>query len=186
MTDNIKIKISNWCAGKNGYVRIPFFIFFGYIFIQQLIDPTYRSVFSGLNLGIHEVGHLLLSPLPMLISILGGTTAQLLAPIYGMYNFKKQDDYFAMCLCLGWLSTNFYGIAIYAADARAMSLPLVSPFGGHVYHDWNYVLTHFKILESDIMIGNLFKSFGFVTMLTCLYFCGWMISLMISALKARA
>ena len=170
--------LARWCEGRNGFVRIPFLIGFLYIFLKLLRDPAYQSILGALNLGIHEFGHLLFSPLGEFMGVAGGTITQLAVPFYGMYNFYRQDDYFSIVLCGGWLSTNFYNVAIYAADARAMALPLVSPFGGDVYHDWNYLLAQTGLLNSDTMIGGIFRMLGFLSMTVTLALGSWMVWLM--------
>lgn len=139
----------------------------------------YKSVLGGLNLGLHEFGHLIFSPFPEFLSKAGGTIVQLLAPIYGIYNFSKQKDYFALALCFGWLSTNCYDVATYAADARSMSLTLVSPFGGHINHDWNYMLSQLGLLDWDKRIAFFFRAGGFLSMSICLCAGTWMVWLML-------
>ena len=54
--------------------------------------------------------------------------------------WPQQRDVFAVAFAWGWLATNLFEVATYAGDAVAMSLPLVTPGGGHAIHDWNYVL----------------------------------------------
>ena len=186
---NFSIKVLNslsqWSRGKNALVRLPFFLFFLYIFINHLKNPVYKSILGPLNLGIHEFGHLVFSFFGMFVNIAGGTIVQLLAPIYGIYNFKKIDDYFSAVLCIGWFSTNCYDVATYVQDARAMALPLVSPFGGaggSVYHDWNYLLSKMNALHLDIVIGNWFRAIGFLSILFCLSLCSWMLFSMLKSM----
>lgn len=62
---------------------------------------------------------------------------------------------------LYWLATTLYGAGIYAADARAMSLPLTSSdmmsnfAPGEVKGDWWYILQPLGLLEQDVLIGRL-------------------------------
>ena len=179
-------QLARWCEGRNAFIRIPFLAGFLYIFSHLIKDPAYQSIFGGLNLGIHELGHMVFSFMGEFIGIAGGTILQLAAPVYGMYNFYRQDDYFALVLCLGWLSTNFYNVAVYAADARAMELPLVSPFGGgHVYHDWNYLLATTGRLSWAEGIGGGFRFLGFLSMCATLAVGSWMVWQMIKGSKGR-
>ena len=167
---------ASWAKGKNYLVRLPFLIWFAYIFIRHLGNPMYSSILGPLNLGIHELGHFVLSPFGFFIGVTGGTLFQLAAPVAGMVNFYIQRDYFAIMLCFGWLSTNFFDVARYAADARSMSLPLVSPFGmGDVVHDWNYMLGRLGILWLDGALGLIFRSCAFVSMSVCLLSCSWLL-----------
>ena len=62
---------------------------------------------------------------------------------------------------LYWLSTTLYGAGIYAADARAMKLPLTSSdmmsnfSPGVVKGDWWYILEPLGLLEYDVIIGHI-------------------------------
>lgn len=64
-------------------------------------------------------------------------------------------------LLLYWLATTLYGAGIYAADARAMSLPLTSSdmmsnfAPGTVKGDWHYILQPLGLLEWDVVIGHI-------------------------------
>ena len=141
MEKNLTQKITNWCATKNGFIRLPLWVWFFYIFVQYLKDPGYSNLLTSFDFMVHEFGHLLFSPFGFFIQTAGGTITQLLAPVLGMYNFYKQSDYFAIALCFGWLATNFYHVSIYVDDARSQTLELASFSIGKPYHDWNYMLS---------------------------------------------
>jgi len=168
--------IIDWCRGKNWLLRLPFLIWFTVVLIRHLSDPTYYSILKPLNLGIHELGHLVFSPFGIFLSVLGGTLFQLLIPILSVFNFFRQRDYFSITLCFGWLSTNLFGIARYVGDARSMSLPLVSPFGGAtVKHDWNYLLSKMHLLEFDSIIAFLLRGVAVFSMAICLSTGSWIL-----------
>ena len=138
--------------------------------------PSYSSLISPLTLGIHELGHLALSFFGEFFGILGGTLFQVLAPILGLINFYRQEDFFALILCFGWLSTSLFDMAKYVADARAMNLPLVSPFGSdNVIHDWNYLFTRMGLLENDASIAFIVKCLATAAMLICLMGGFWLL-----------
>ncbi|MBU0467588.1 MAG: hypothetical protein KKD07_10025 [Candidatus Omnitrophica bacterium] len=149
--------------------RIAFLIYFLVVLIKHLTDPMYGSLLDPLNLGIHEVGHLLFSFAGMFLQVAGGTIFQIIAPIYGMYNFYARKEPFCIALCFGWLSTSLFDIATYAADARSMALPLVSPFGfgGNITHDWNFLLSRVGLINYDWLVARCFRSGAFVSMLIC-------------------
>ena len=177
MFDEILDEAREWCRGRIWFLRLIVLIFFGYVFFNHLTSSSYQSIFKGLNLGIHELGHYIFS-FGMFMSVFGGTLAQCLAPLISMALFLRfQRDFFAVAFCFGWLSTNFYDVAVYAADARLKQLPLVSPggVGGDILHDWAYLLGRLGLLEYDGTIGFLFRSGGFVTMLVCLIGGGWLV-----------
>ncbi len=95
--------------------------------------------------------------------------------------FYHQRDFFAISVALVWLATNFYNVATYIADARAMALPLVTLFGitGDVVHDWNYILEKLGLLQFDTTIAFLVRILGFSLMLTGVVYGGWLILEMI-------
>lgn len=175
MIANFLDNVIEWARGKFWPFRAILLLFFLYIFIRHLADSEYQSIFKGLNLGIHELGHFIFGIFGEFIGIAGGTIAQLLAPIIGLVMFFMQRDYFAIAIAFGWLSTNFFDIAVYASDARAMALPLVSPFGVDCIHDWNYLLSELGILSAEKCIGSLFRIMGILSMLVCLSFGGLLI-----------
>jgi hypothetical protein len=122
----LRADIEQWCAGGLWQVRVPLLLFMAWIGYKQLTDAHYSSLFAAINLGIHEAGHLLFSSLGEFLHIAGGTILQLMAPTASMIMFLKQRDYFGIAVCFAWLSTNFYEIARYQADAEVLLLDLVT------------------------------------------------------------
>ena len=175
ITDRIK----EWCSGKNWLWRLFMLLFFACIGVRYLIDPMYGSVFSGANLGVHEFGHILLGFDGEFLRIAGGTITQLAAPIICGVMFWRQPDYFALTLSGVWLATNLYNIAVYAADAQVLSLPLVSVGGGDAYHDWEYMLSTMGILGWSAGIAFIFRLFAFIFMWGSIVAAGLMIRQMI-------
>lgn len=133
-------RIDGWCAGRNAWIRAPLVLLLCWSWMGHAADPSYRSVFGGLNLGVHELGHFVFGPFGDVTSALGGSLLQCVLPLVGMAMFARQRDLFAVAVAFGWLGTNLFETATYAGDAVAMRLPLVTPGGGHAIHDWNYVL----------------------------------------------
>lgn len=150
--------------------RLPFLVWFAYLLVRYLQNPRYWNVFSYLNLGIHELGHYVFAFFGTFIHVLGGTLLECLAPLFGVINFYRQRDYFAISVCFGWLSTTLFGVAVYVADARAMELPLVTPLGldTSVTHDWNYLLGSVGLLQYDTALGLLIRCAAVISMLVCL------------------
>ena len=50
-------EVLSWCEGRRWIWRAPLLVFFAYIAVRHLADPLYTSIFGGINLGIHELGH---------------------------------------------------------------------------------------------------------------------------------
>jgi len=174
-----------WAKGRSWLLRAILLAFLFYIFIRHIGDTEYQSIFKGLNLGIHELGHFVFGILGEFIGVAGGTLAQLLAPIIGIVMFFLQEDYFAIAVAFGWLATNLFDVAAYASDARAMALPLVSPFGGECYHDWNYLLDKLGLLSADKTIGFLFRVLGFFSFTICFAFGGSLLYVMIRSYRKK-
>jgi hypothetical protein len=130
-----------------------------------------------LNLGTHELGHLIFSFFGNFLKILGGTLLECLAPILGMINFYRQKDFFAISLCFGWLSTVFFDLATYIADAQTMALPLVAPFGSDssIYHDWNYLLSKLGMLQYDSFLAFVVRLMAIISMLVSLISGSWLL-----------
>ena len=167
--------VRDWCRGRMWVVRIPLLLYFCYIGIKQFGDPMYTSIFGGLNLGIHEGGHLLFRSGGQFLYVAGGTILQLFAPLASMIMFFRQRDYFAIAVCLGWLGTNFAGVGLYMADAEKMVLPLVtvgdSPI---VTHDWRFLFTKFGLLSHCEGIGGLMRGLGHLSILFCVIAGSWL------------
>lgn len=155
--------------GQLWWYRLPILLFLIWVYRGYLEWRGGGSIFSGLNLGIHEMGHALFfwSGNTILIAA-GGTILELSVPILaGVYLLIKQRDPFGATVCLFWLGTVLVGVGIYAADARAQALPLVSPFGPVDVdsHDWTVILMKYGRLSRDQEIGAAFQSAGMLAML---------------------
>ncbi len=170
--------IKEWCQGRAWFGRAVLIFFLAAIGCQHAANPMYSSIFGGINLGIHELGHVVFVFFGLFMMILGGTLLQLAAPLTAIYLFARQPDYFAVSVAGVWLSTNLYNIAAYVADARFMVLPLVSTSGGAVYHDWNYLLFRLNLLRYDQVIARFLRLSGFVSMWASIMLGIWLLYLM--------
>ena len=117
--------------------------------VRQFQDAEFYHLFSGLTLGVHELGHLLLAPFGEVASIAGGSLTQVAAPVVAGWLLFRQPDYFGVTVAGTWLASSLVNLSIYVADARALELPLVS-MGGEPEHDWNFLLDHFNVLQYDL------------------------------------
>ncbi len=175
----IKSESEEWAEGKFPYFRTLLLLYFLYVFVRHLSDKDYGSIFSGINLGIHELGHVVLSFMPMFITVAAGTLFQLAAPAASILVFLKQRDFFALSVSLGWLSTSLFSVSRYAGDAREMELPLVSPFGGEeIIHDWNYMLSKVGLLGAAPAVSALFWILAFLSMALALLWGGYLLIIM--------
>lgn len=171
-------EMAEWCRGRWWFPRVLFLGWFAYMLVRYLGDPAYHMFFSGINLGIHEIGHILWSPLGEFMAFLGGSLTQCLAPVASVFVFYKQRDFFGIAFCFGWLSTNLHSVSVYANDARAQALPLVTPWGGEPLHDWHYLLGRLGMLEMDHAVALLLRGLGVISMLVFLVLGGYQCWLM--------
>ena len=159
----IQHAIQHWGRDRSWIPRAPLLLAMIYLSLRHLSDPDYSSLLGGLNLGIHEAGHLLFGLLPFeFLMVLGGTVLQLSAPALSAWMFLRQPDYFAVAFCGTWLATNLYSVATYVADAREMDLPLVTVGGGEARHDWNYLLGVTHLLAWDATLAALIRVAAFL------------------------
>jgi hypothetical protein len=178
--------VDDGCRGKSWVARVPFLLLSLWIWISHASDPLYRSLFGGLNLGIHELGHFVFGPLGDLPGVFGGSLLQCLAPIVAMVMFVRQRDYFAGAFAWCWLATNCFEVATYAGDAVRMQLPLVTPGGGHPIHDWNYLLGDLGWLRYTDRIAGLYRVSGHLAMIAGVAGMSWILAKMVASAKRPA
>ncbi len=176
----------HWCRGRSWWIRTPLILYFAYAAMRYLIQPlhpaphdSYMCWFDAINLGFHELGHYVFRPFGRFMTIFGGTLLQCLIPVIaGIMLWRKQRDYFGVAFSLAWLSTNFFNVGIYVADARTRQLPLVAPGVGFTVdkdmHDWYNLLTMTGLLKQDENIAVLLKIVGAATMATACWFGIWL------------
>lgn len=171
--------------GRRWWVRAPLLLAFGWILAAHLRDPMYTSVFYGINLGFHEMGHALFSwSGHRILTAAGGTLLELAVPLAaGAYLLFKQRDPFGAAVCVFWLGTALVGAGVYASDARAQALPLVSPFGPVDVdsHDWTVVLMKYGRLSQDEAIGGAIRTAGLLAMSAGILGGAWVLRRMATA-----
>lgn len=121
-------------------------------------------MFAGINLVIHEAGHLALGWFGTTPGILGGTLFELGAPLAAGAAFHRQRDDFGVAVAAFWLGTALVDVGLYAADARTRAIPLVSPVSGDPVHDWGWILGRLGLLAHDRAIGAGIRGLGLLTM----------------------
>ncbi|MDX1492576.1 MAG: hypothetical protein R3253_00775 [Longimicrobiales bacterium] len=151
-------------AGQVWWYRAPLLLILGWILVGHLRDPMYSSIFYGINLGFHEMGHAFFSWFGnRILTAAGGTIFEVGVPLAaGLYLLFKQHDPFGAAVCLFWMGTALVGAGMYASDARAQALPLVSPFGPVDVdsHDWTVILMKYGRLSQDQAIGGAIRTAG--------------------------
>mgnify|MGYP003389410134 CR=1 FL=1 len=155
-------------AGKVWWYRLPLLLILAWILTGYFDDPTAGSIFNGINLGFHEMGHAAFMWFGnRILTTAGGTIFELGIPVVaGAYLLVKQRDPFGAAVCLFWIGTALVSSGVYAADARAQALPLVSPFGpvDAGSHDWTVMLMRYGKLSKDEAIGGAMQQAGMIAM----------------------
>lgn len=159
-------------------LRLPIFLWLAYLFVRYLGDPSASSVWGGINLAFHEIGHILFSFLPEFWMVAGGTLTEMTIPLVAAALFLRQKEDFGAAVALFWFATVLMGAAVYAGDARTRALPLVSPFAGDPLHDWSYMLGRVGLVQRDQFLGSLFRTGGLLAMATALLLSGRILWLM--------
>lgn len=170
--------LHEWVRGRSWALRLPLLLLCAWMLLAWIGNPDRWTWFSGLDLGIHEAGHLLTRYFGDVICAAAGSTAQCLAPLIAMVVFLRQSDYFALGLCLTWLASNLFYVALYVADASAMALPLVSVGGGEVHHDWNFLLEEFNLLGHEDTFATLLRIAGYACAAGGVGWSAWVLWLM--------
>lgn len=188
----LRADMEDWCIGRIWWLRVPVLVYLAYVGYRYTMQPQhppihdiYVSWFDGINLGIHELGHGLFRPFGRFMHIFGATLLQCLAPIIAGVLLLRQRDHFGGAFALGWLATNFFGVALYMADAVTRALPLVAPGIGRVdasMHDWWNLLGMLGLRDSAETLAGLLKGVAVLTMLLALW---WGIRICLSMARVQ-
>jgi len=167
-----------WAAGRLWWPRALLLAYLAYAGWRHLTDPEYGSIFSGITLAIHELGHVLFGPFGAWLAVAGGSITQLAAPAAAAWLLYRQRDYFGAAVGGAWLSMSLSNLAVYVADARAEALPLYSLGGGDVVHDWHYLLGSVHLLPHDSQIAGLVRLAAFAVLGSSVWLGAWLCDVM--------
>ena len=122
------------------------------------------------DLGFHELGHLLTYWLPDVVTAAMGSITQVLVPVGLAVYFGVRRDLLGAGLCLAWAGTSAQNASVYIADAPYQALLLL---GGE--HDWAFVLgpEHLNRLRDAHVIAGFVKGTGLVLLLAGTALCAW-------------
>ncbi len=133
------------------------------------------------NLGFHELGHMVTMWAPRLLYFAMGSINQVAVPLglAGYFLWFRRDGV-GGGLCLAWAGTSAQNVSVYIADAPYQRLPLI---GG--MHDWAYILGPGQLnhLSWAAPLATAVRVFGALLVVAGLASCGWVAA---SVLRARA
>ena len=132
---------------------------------EQAGKMFFNNIFSGIDLGIHELGHVITLWAPNIICAAAGSITQCVVPLIAGFSFLRKGVLFEACFCLWWSGENMICSAYYIGDAKAMNMHLVSPFGENPDHDWNVVLSKLGLLRWDTTIAFFVRAGGTILIL---------------------
>lgn len=131
-------------------------------------DPMQGSFLDNVDLPIHETGHLLFRPFGEFMMVAGGSLFQVIFPIVFVGYFIWQRSFYSAAIVTLWVGQSILNVWVYASDAVVMQLVLTSGFTGSEgsFHDWNYMLTHFGLLDSTKGVAKIIRFAGTVTIIS--------------------
>jgi hypothetical protein len=128
---------------------------------------------SGVDLGVHEFGHMLLGWAPSLAVALAGSAVQVAAPAALAGYFWWRRDRLAVVLMVAWLGMSLNNVAVYVRDATRMELPLFGDDGSGAGHDWRNILGELGWLEHAEALAGLVRAASVLAFLAALALAGW-------------
>ncbi len=163
-----------WARGRSWHWRALVLAYLIYAAVRATQDPNFVSLFSGITLAFHEMGHILFMPFGHTLMVAGGSITQLLIPIAAaLLLLRQQRDYFGFSVGTAWLGLSALDLARYIGDARANELPLVS-LGPEAEHDWFYLLGRMGWLRYDTLISGSVAALGSVVLILSIAFGVWL------------
>lgn len=123
------------------------------------------------DLGFHELGHLLTYVLPDVMTAAMGSIAQVAVPLaLAAYFALVRRDLVGGGLCLAWAGSSARDAAVYIADAPFERLELI---GGE--HDWAFVLgpEHLDALDAAGTIASVVRIGGALFLVAGIVTCAW-------------
>jgi hypothetical protein len=176
----------DWCRGRMWIPRALLLLVLVYIFTIKFRDPTRWTIFYGITLGFHEMGHLAFAWAPRFIMVIMGSVFQIAVPIACIVYFARQPDYFGTSVGGFWLSYSLYELSAYVGDARSKDLPLVGFAASEdLEHDWAYILGALRMLPADHFFAFLLRAAGLLAGLGSCAFAVWLLLTMARSRNVR-
>ncbi|MDQ3819731.1 MAG: hypothetical protein M3362_18940 [Acidobacteriota bacterium] len=138
----------------------------GAYFLWAAVHPDEWRMIDGVNLVIHEAGHLFFKPLGEFLMIAGGSLLQVIVPLVFAGYFFLNRKYFSCSLVLFWVGESLLNVSVYAADSVLMQLPLLG--GNDSIHDWNYMLDRLGLLGQTAKVAFVIRALGTLFIITAI------------------
>lgn len=163
---------SSWRIVRNVRIGITLLLFL--LAVRAFRDELGSvPLISDIDLAVHEFGHMLFMPfgwafLGETMVILGGSLTQVALPLVfvGYFAFsKKHRNLHGATVCLWWTAMNLLSVSIYAADARARQLMLISGATGQEDdsgHDFYNLFSQWGVLNRDTLYAARLRALAVV------------------------
>ena len=132
-------------------------------FLWCAYDPWQWHLIDGVNLVIHEAGHIVFSAMGEFLMIAGGSLFQVIMPLLFVGYFVYQRQFYSASLVLFWVGESILNVSVYVADSLALQLPLLG--GSDSMHDWNYLLSSLNMLPATAKVAGTIRALGTLTII---------------------
>jgi hypothetical protein len=132
-------------------------------FLWCAYDPTQWHLIDGVNLLIHEAGHIVFCPFGEFMMIAGGSLFQVIMPLLFVGYFAYHGKFYSAAFVLFWVGESILNVSVYAADSLALQLPLLG--GSDSLHDWNYLLSSLNLLPATAKVAGTIRVLGTLTIM---------------------
>jgi hypothetical protein len=140
----------------------------GLYFLWCAYDPYQWHLIDGVNLVLHEAGHVVFMLFGGLLTVAGGSLFQVIVPAVFVAYFYWRGQLYSAALVLFWLGESLLNVSVYAGDALALELPLLG--GEDSIHDWNYLLSSTGLLPATHKIAAAIRIAGTLAIFAALFF----------------
>ena len=127
-------------------------------FLWCAYDPSQWHFIDGVNLVIHEAGHLIFSLFGEFMTVAGGSLFQVIIPALFVGYFWYYGKYYSAALILFWVGESILNVSVYAADSQTLQLPLLG--GEDTTHDWHYLLNSLGLLSATPKVAWSIRILG--------------------------
>jgi len=143
---------------KKNILKLVVAVIASLYFFWCAYDPYQWHLIDGVNLVIHEAGHLIFRLFGEFLMIAGGSLFQVIMPALFVGYFIYHRKFYSASLVLFWVGESILNVSVYAGDSVALQLPLLG--GQDSVHDWNYLLTSLNLLSATAQFAGAIRLLG--------------------------
>jgi len=127
-------------------------------------------ILALVDLGFHELGHMVTYWLPDMVTAVMGSVAQVAVPTGLAIYFYVRDDLASTSFLTAWAGSSLRNVAVYMADAPFERLQLI---GGD--HDWAAIFHELDKMEWAVPVAGLVGFFGLLIIMAAGGWCGYLL-----------